>query len=168
VTHDQVEAMTLADRIVVMDGGVVQQVGTPLDLFERPRNRFVAGFIGSPAMNFIACSLQDGPVLRGEGFQVPIPETHHQAVEGRSGEMELGLRPENLKVEAPRDELLRAQVDVREPMGAETFLYASHPGGLLTIRDAARSSVKVGDRVGVVFDMQRAHLFDAKTKEAIF
>ena len=168
VTHDQVEAMTLADRIVVMDGGVVQQVGTPLELFEHPRNRFVAGFIGSPAMNFIDCKLEDGPVLRGEGFKISIPETHHRAVEGRSGEVELGLRPENLKVEAPRDDLLQAQVDVREPMGAETFLYASHPGGLLTIRDAARSSVKVGDRVGVVFDMQRAHLFDKKTQEAIF
>jgi multiple sugar transport system ATP-binding protein len=168
VTHDQVEAMTLADRIVVMDGGVVQQVGTPLEVFEHPENRFVAGFIGSPAMNFIACTLEDGPVLRGDGFQISIPEAHHRAVEGRSGEMELGLRPENLKVEAPRDDVLQARVDVREPMGAETFLYASHPGGLLTIRDAAHSSVKVGDRVGVVFDMQRAHLFDAKTKEAIF
>jgi multiple sugar transport system ATP-binding protein len=168
VTHDQVEAMTLADRIVVMDGGVVQQVGTPLDLFEHPKNRFVAGFIGSPAMNFIACRLEEGPVLRGEGFKIPVPETHHRAVEGRSGEMELGLRPENLKVDAPRDDVLRAKVDVREPMGAETFLYASHPGGLLTIRDAARSSAKVGDQVGVVFDMQRAHLFDKKTQEAIF
>jgi len=168
VTHDQVEAMTLADRIVVMDGGVVQQVGTPLELFEHPRNRFVAGFIGSPAMNFIACKLEDGSLLRGEGFKVSVPETHRRAVEGHSGEMELGLRPENLKVEAPRDDVLQAKVDVREPMGAETFLYASHPGGLLTIRDAAHSSVKVGDRVGVVFDMQRAHLFDKKTQEAIF
>jgi len=168
VTHDQVEAMTLADRIVVMDGGVVQQVGTPLEVFEHPKNRFVAGFIGSPAMNFIACKLEDGPVLRGEGFNISVPEAHHRAVEGRSGEMELGLRPENLKVEAPRDDILQATVDVREPMGAETFLYASHPGGLLTIRDAAHSTVKVGDRVGVVFDMQRAHLFDKKTQEAVF
>jgi multiple sugar transport system ATP-binding protein len=168
VTHDQVEAMTLADRIVVMDGGVVQQVGTPLEVFEHPKNRFVAGFIGSPAMNFITCKLEDGAVLRGDGFKISIPDAHRRAVEGRSGEMELGLRPENLKVEAPRDDVLRAKVDVREPMGAETFLYASHPGGLLTIRDAAHSSVKVGDQVGVVFDMQRAHLFDAKTKEAIF
>jgi multiple sugar transport system ATP-binding protein len=168
VTHDQVEAMTLADRIVVMDGGVVQQVGTPLELFEHPKNRFVAGFIGSPAMNFIACTLEDGPVLRGEGFDIPIPETHRRAVEGRSGKVELGLRPENLKAEAPRDDVLQAQVEVREPMGAETFLYASHPGGLLTIRDAAHSSVKVGDRVGVEFDMERAHLFDGKSGEAIF
>jgi multiple sugar transport system ATP-binding protein len=168
VTHDQVEAMTLADRIVVMDGGVVQQMGTPLEVFEHPKNRFVAGFIGSPAMNFIACKLGEGSVLRGEGFKISIPETHRRAVEGRSGEMELGLRPENLKVEAPRDDLLQAKVEVREPMGAETFLYASHSGGLLTIRDAAHSSVKVGDRVGVVFDMQRAHLFDKKTQEAIF
>jgi multiple sugar transport system ATP-binding protein len=168
VTHDQVEAMTLADRIVVMDGGVVQQVGTPLEVFEHPKNRFVAGFIGSPAMNFIACKLEDGPVLRGNGFKISIPDAHRRAVEGRSGEMELGLRPENLKVEAPRDDILQATVDVREPMGAETFLYASHSGGLLTIRDAARSAVKVGDRVGVVFDMQRAHLFDKRTQEAIF
>jgi multiple sugar transport system ATP-binding protein len=168
VTHDQVEAMTLADRIVVMDGGLVQQVGTPLDLFEHPKNRFVAGFIGSPAMNFVACALEAGALLRGEGFKISIPETHRRAVEGRSGEMELGLRPENLKVEAPRDDILQATVDVREPMGAETFLYASHPGGLLTIRDAAHSTVKVGDRVGVVFEMERAHLFDSRTKEAIF
>jgi multiple sugar transport system ATP-binding protein len=169
VTHDQVEAMTLADRIVVMEGGEVQQVGAPLEVFEHPQNRFVAGFIGSPAMNFIACTLQEGPLLRGEGFSVSIPEIHRRAVDGRSGEMELGLRPENLKVETPpRDDLLQAQVDVREPMGAETFLYASHPGGLLTIRDAARSAVKVGDRVGVLFDMERAHLFDVKSGEAIF
>ena len=168
VTHDQVEAMTLADRIVIMDGGVVKQVGTPLEVFEHPQNRFVAGFIGSPAMNFIACTLEEGPLLRGEGFEISIPETHRRAVEGRAGEVELGLRPENLKVEASRDGILLAQVDVREPMGAETFLYASHPGGLLTIRDAAHSTVKVGDQVGVVFDMERAHLFDAKTGEAIF
>jgi multiple sugar transport system ATP-binding protein len=137
-------------------------------VFEHPKNRFVAGFIGSPAMNFITCKLEDGAVLRGDGFKISIPDTHRSAVEGRSGEMELGLRPENLKAEAPRDDVLQAKVDVREPMGAETFLYASHPGGLLTIRDAAHSSVKVGDQVGVVFDMQRAHLFDKKTKEAIF
>jgi len=168
VTHDQVEAMTLADRIVIMDGGVVKQVGSPLEVFEHPKNRFVAGFIGSPAMNFIACTLEEGQLLRGEGFSVSIPERHRRVVEGRAAEVELGLRPENLKVEPSRDGILQAQVDVCEPMGAETFLYASHPGGLLTIRDAAHSTVKVGDQVGVVFDMERAHLFDAKTGEAIF
>ena len=172
VTHDQVEAMTLADRIVVMDQGLVQQVGSPLEVFEHPRNRFVAGFIGSPAMNFIPCSLTETGILEGADFQIPVHPDHQGAVPGRAGAMELGLRPGHLQVLSDnghkRKDILRATVEVREPMGSETYLYVALGGVMLTVREEAHTSVKVGDTVEVAPDMQHAHLFDAETGETIF
>ncbi|MBN2495967.1 MAG: sn-glycerol-3-phosphate ABC transporter ATP-binding protein UgpC [Deltaproteobacteria bacterium] len=173
VTHDQIEAMTLADRIVIMDGGVVQQVGTPLEVYEHPTNRFVGGFIGSPAMNFIPCELAEGPALHAEGFELRLPEIHHRAVEGRSGKVELGLRPDHLRVvlhgEKPGSAArLPGRVDVKEPMGSETFVYVTCGGRTLTVREQAHSPIKVGDGVDVVSDMRRAHLFDAQSGAAIF
>jgi len=172
VTHDQVEAMTLADRIVIMDKGVVQQVGTPLDVFEHPRNRFVAGFIGSPAMNFLACELAEGGALRGEGFELRLPEAHLRAVEGRRGPVELGVRPTLFAVERagpePRADRLRAQIEVMEPMGSETYVYAAFQGQLLTVRVEASARIAEGDAVELAPDLGRAHLFDRATGEAFF
>jgi multiple sugar transport system ATP-binding protein len=164
--------MTLADRIVVMDKGEVQQVGRPLEVFEHPANRFVAGFIGSPAMNFIPCTLSEEGVLSGDGFKLPVHPDHREAVQGRSGAMELGLRPGHLQVLADagseRSDVLRASVEVREPMGSETFLYLAVGEEMVTVREKAHSGVKVGDAVAVQPDMQQAHLFDARTGETVF
>jgi len=172
VTHDQVEAMTLAERIVVMDRGAVQQVGTPLEVFTHPRNRFVAGFIGSPAMNFIPCDLGEGPSLSGQGFRLRLPETHRAAVQGRAGKVELGLRPNHMRVasrkEAGASDLLPAQVEVREPMGTETYVYLSFAGQMLCVREEAGFSAPVGAQVELELDLGAAHLFDGATGEAIF
>ena len=121
VTHDQVEAMTLADRIAVMKDGLLQQVGTPMDLFERPVNAFVASFIGSPSMNLLDARYDSGDgVLVGESFRVPAPESFT----GKEKDVTVGIRPQHL---APDYEGKRpgldAKVDVVEPLGAESFLY---------------------------------------------
>jgi multiple sugar transport system ATP-binding protein len=169
VTHDQVEAMTLADRIVVMEGGVVQQQGAPLEVFEHPRNRFVAGFIGSPAMNFIPCELGEGHRLAGDGFEISLPESRHQVVEGRQGGVELGVRPNHFRVVTPAQPgQLVAAVEVKEPMGTETFLQVRLGESTVTVREEAHSPVQVGDEIGLVPDMDAAHLFDARTGEIIF
>jgi multiple sugar transport system ATP-binding protein len=171
VTHDQVEAMTLADRIAVMDRGVLQQVGRPLELFDHPKNRFVAGFIGSPAMNFIPCILDDRARLCGEGFALELPSEHRGRVRGLRGAVELGLRPNNLKLvpaEPARTDRLHAAVEVREPLGSETFVYLKRGEGLMVVREEAHTPVKVGETVGIALNLARAHLFDAGTQEAIF
>ncbi|MBW1873100.1 MAG: sn-glycerol-3-phosphate ABC transporter ATP-binding protein UgpC [Deltaproteobacteria bacterium] len=172
VTHDQVEAMTLADRIVVMEGGIVQQVGAPLEVFEHPKNRFVAGFIGSPAMNFFPCQLTEESTLAGDGFIIPVPKSCKHAVTGRTGRVELGVRPVNLKIEDPiqpqKPDRFRATVEVKEPMGVETFLNLRIGDLEITVREEARTEVQVGNQVDVVPDMEQAHLFDKKTSEVIF
>ncbi len=178
VTHDQVEAMTLADRIVILHEGRIQQKGTPLETYDHPKNRFVAGFIGSPAMNFLPCSLveqADGPALVGDGFTIPLPEVLGRAVEGRAGEVELGLRPNNISVisvepqaDTPLPGRFRATVEVVEPMGAETLVYARLGEKLLTVRLEDRTAVRVGDSVDLLPDVERVHLFDRAAGEAIF
>jgi multiple sugar transport system ATP-binding protein len=173
VTHDQVEAMTLADRIVIMESGKVQQVGTPLEVFEHPKNRFVAGFIGSPAMNFLPCELAEGGFLTGKGFSIPLTTGQKSSVTGRQKEVELGIRPTNIKLESSdqsKQEALFGQVEVVEPMGTETYYNISLQESELPImvREEAHSLYKVGDRVALVPDMERTHLFDRKTGESIF
>jgi len=172
VTHDQVEAMTLADRIVVMDGGVVQQVGAPMDVFEHPKNRFVAGFIGSPAMNFIPCELAEGARLVGEDFDLALPESRKSLVGGRAGEVELGVRPTEIAVVGEAKGQGRGRlsgvVEVSELMGSETYLNVRLGETMLTVRDEAHSAFGVGDRVELEPDLERAHLFDRKSQETIF
>ncbi len=176
VTHDQVEAMTLADRIVIMDGGRVQQVGTPLEVYEHPKNRFVAGFIGSPAMNFVQCTLEAGdpPRLEGDGFSLLLPEAHRRALEGRAGAVELGIRPMHLEAEAiegPPDEALAKDgfvgtVEVIEPMGSETYLYVRYGDETITVREEAHCRVTVGQKVKIKPNLEHAHLFDQASGEA--
>ena len=172
VTHDQVEAMTLADRIVILEGGRIQQVGTPMETYEHPKNRFVAGFIGSPAMNFLPVRLTDGPSVAGDGFELRLPEVHGRAVEGRSGEFELGIRPNHFQVAAaeasPPEGAFVAAVEVVEPTGAETMIYVRMGEQLLAVRQEAQRQVRVGDRLALVADLTRAHLFAADTGETIF
>ncbi|RMH54532.1 MAG: sn-glycerol-3-phosphate ABC transporter ATP-binding protein UgpC [Candidatus Hydrogenedentota bacterium] len=174
VTHDQVEAMTLADRIVVMKDGHVQQVGPPLELYAQPANRFVAGFIGSPAMNFIDCTLEERGeslvVVNGDFLARLTPE-HADAVRSAKNSdrrVVFGIRPEHIHdklflPDAPADQTISALVDVVEPMGAETYAYVRVGEALFTVRLRGDALPKVGTQIDLVLDMARAYLFDHET-----
>jgi multiple sugar transport system ATP-binding protein len=163
VTHDQVEAMTMADRIVVLNGGKVEQVGTPLELYHNPANRFVASFIGSPTMNMIDAAVSrnaDNMVslaLPG-GRNIEIPASAVEAAPG--ADVTLGLRPESLDLSAEGP--LAGTVDIVEHLGAETLVYVrdAHPGQLI-VKTAGATRVKPGDMVNVTVRPDRACLFDA-------
>jgi multiple sugar transport system ATP-binding protein len=179
VTHDQVEAMTLGDRIVVMHAGRVQQIDTPLALYERPRNTFVAGFIGSPSMNFIAGELvRDGDAhfrARGGAFMVRLPRewdglVGHGAVGGeRAVDVILGIRPEDIRVaEADADASVGAlRLDLVEPMGNEVFVHASVGEHELTARVAPQPLPQPGAEVALALDRSRMHFFDPGTRESL-
>ena len=160
VTHDQVEAMTMADRIVVLKDGRVEQIGAPLELYDRPRNLFVAGFIGSPAMNFLKGRLNgDGTATVGSA-RLPAPGHHG---DGGNGEITYGIRPEHLSF-GGQGEGLKAVVDVVEPTGADTMIVAHVDGDRhhevqIVLRD--RATAKSGDTVWLKPDAERVHLFDA-------
>jgi len=164
VTHDQVEAMTLGDRIVVMNAGRVMQVDTPLALYERPANRFVAGFIGSPAMNFFPGELTAaGFRVAGGAFTVPVPTT---AANGSGRPVVLGLRPEGLRL-SPDGAPIRARVDAAEPMGNETILYARAGEHDVTARVAPGALPPPGSDVALAVDPRAVHLFDAESGERL-
>ncbi|MCA9666191.1 MAG: ATP-binding cassette domain-containing protein, partial [Myxococcales bacterium] len=171
VTHDQVEAMTLADRIVVMHGGVVQQVGTPLELYDRPANRFVAGFIGTPAMNFIDGRLsingdghddEAGLAFVCDGARVELPAALARAAARSAAEsVSLGVRPNHLVLcDVEREGVVPATVEVREPLGAEVYLHLDSPVGALTACAPGHSPLRQGDRVGVDLAASTLHLFE--------
>ncbi|TXT39885.1 MAG: ABC transporter-like protein [Comamonadaceae bacterium] len=149
VTHDQVEAMTLADRVVVLRDGVIEQVGTPLELYDRPANQFVAQFIGTPQMNVVAASqLPSLEMVCG----LPIPAGGF-----------VGLRPENVTLHPADQGLLKGRVDLVEALGAETLIYiTTTQGAQLVSRQNERTPLRVGDAVGVQIDADAAHLFDAQ------
>jgi multiple sugar transport system ATP-binding protein len=157
VTHDQIEAMTMADRIVVMRDGNISQAGAPLDLYDRPANTFVAGFIGSPAMNLIEGVGQGASVTAG-----PLSLPAQGAAEGRP--IVYGIRPEHLSLggDAPG---LDAVVKVVEPTGSETHLVAEAGGREVVAVSRDRTGVRPGDRIRLRADPIRAHLFDAATGE---
>ena len=164
VTHDQVEAMTMADRIVVMNGGIIEQVGTPLDLYDSPANLFVAGFIGSPSMNFIDGKLerQDAIVMfrANGGFALPI--TVEAAGSAREGQAVVyGVRPEHIDFTGSDSSGDFAPVvSVVEPMGSETLILADYPGGKMTVSYRGRGVFNPGDRLPLTIDASRIHLFD--------
>jgi multiple sugar transport system ATP-binding protein len=160
VTHDQIEAMTMADRIVVMRDGLVEQTGDPLTLYDTPANTFVAAFIGSPAMNLVpGVARVDGAASGVEfdgGVRLPLPLNARPA----NGQPVLyGMRPEHCMV--ADDEGLPADVVVVEPTGADTQLFCRFNGQEITSLVRDRVSCRAGDRIGLVPDIARAHLFDA-------
>jgi multiple sugar transport system ATP-binding protein len=167
--------MTIGDRIVVLNNGIVQQFDTPQTLYEHPVNLFVAGFIGSPAMNFLTVKVGgDGQsMLTGEGFQLPVDErVLSDAGASRGQEVIMGVRPEDLKdVRFPgRDGLpkVKSKVEVVESMGSEIFVYLNIGGKTLTARMDPRSGdIQPGQNVDVAVDTHHLHLFDAKTEKAL-
>ena len=163
VTHDQTEAMTLADKIVVLRAGRIEQVGTPLELYENPDNLFVAGFIGSPKMNFLKGRLAGAPgapVLDCGGALLPVPAWLAEAHPG--AEIVLGIRPEHFDRTPESDARLAVAVDVVENLGGTSFLYGRTPGGEAVVierRDGTPS--QAGDRLEVGFDLADARFFDS-------
>ncbi len=165
VTHDQTEAMTLADRIVILNNCQIEQVGTPMEVYSRPASRFVASFIGSPAMNLLPVTLSgagDRPAVRlGDGAIVPLP-----AQPKGDGPWELGIRPEALTVVA--EGATKATATVVERLGDRTLVYAKLSDGLQVIaQDGGKSTVKAGDRVGLDFDTAELHLFDGQGRAVL-
>ena len=164
VTHDQTEAMTLANDIVVLDEGIVSQKGSPMELYNNPNNLFVGGFIGSPKMNFISTKITSKSGDKTEvdlmgSAKISIPKTSASASEGDA--VELGIRPEHLTVNADGDGSWESKVFVVEKLGSGTFLYLEKDGEPLVVETDGDSNIKVGDTVKVGFEAARCHLFDS-------
>jgi multiple sugar transport system ATP-binding protein len=174
VTHDQVEAMTMGDRITVMKDGVIQQVATPLDLYHHPANRFVAGFIGSPPMNFIAGRIETraGAVwFHADPLRLRLAEPVAATAARHEGrETILGIRPEHLAEpgpNAPSDQTLTLHVDVTEPMGAETYVHGTTGPHALTCRLSHGTPPAVNHPLTLTVHTAKAHLFDPTTGQAL-
>ena len=174
VTHDQVEAMTLADRVVVMNGGRIEQIGTPRELYHAPKTRFVAGFIGSPAMNFVRCSLIGSgaafSIKLGQDLILPIPAERSAVYRPYADhELVLGLRPEHI-TEA-RSYAAGAEftmpVDVVEPLGMETMVYFTVDGTEVCARVSPEAALAPGERMRFMADMRHMHLIDPATDRVI-
>ncbi|MFH1007590.1 MAG: sn-glycerol-3-phosphate ABC transporter ATP-binding protein UgpC [Candidatus Latescibacterota bacterium] len=175
VTHDQMEAMTMGERIVVLKEGSIQQTDTPLALYDRPSNRFVAGFIGSPAMNFLEGRIgKDGGLFfERRGLRVKIPKQYESMLHDRVGKtITLGIRPESLfdprfcETAEEKGEF-DAVVDVVEPMGNEIFLYVHVDEAPLVARLGTRFVPKVGEEMTLVMDVSACHFFDNDTGERL-
>lgn len=169
VTHDQVEAMTMGDRIVVMKDGLIQQVASPLELYENPANQFVAGFIGSPAMNFFTGNIEDrnGGIVFNEGqFTVQVPEPYAAKFAGYAGkEVVMGIRPEDLAdadshADANAGNTVKARVEVLEPMGAEVIIYLATDKHSFVARVDAHEQAQVGQNLNMRFEMSKVRFFE--------
>jgi len=170
VTHDQVEAMTLGDRIAVMKDGVVQQFGTPDDIYARPATQFVAEFIGSPAMNLISAQRSGSePGLSAHGVELRLNAAQCAALEGQGTTVTYGVRPEDLRlVDAHASEdHLPGCITMLEPTGPETYVMLDTPIGALTARVPGKVSLNVGASVGVAWDTSMVHLFDGASQQRI-
>lgn len=172
VTHDQTEAMTMATRMVVMKDGVIQQVGSPKDIYDYPDNIFIGGFIGSPAMNFLNGTLRDG-YFEIDHLKVKIPEEKLPLVEQYNNkEILLGIRPEDIHDKASfefatEEAILPAKIEVAELMGSETFLYSKISGQNLIARVDSRTDISMGDTLPMGFNMDKVHFFDPESESRI-
>ncbi|MFH0827005.1 MAG: sn-glycerol-3-phosphate ABC transporter ATP-binding protein UgpC [Candidatus Omnitrophota bacterium] len=176
VTHDQVEAMTMGDRIAVMKDGVLQQVADPITVYDQPKNKFVAGFIGSPPMNFMKGSLQkkNGKIFFSEGkIRVRLVEDMVPKILSYIGkEVIFGIRSEDIYdklfvSEAPPDNIVRVSCEVFEPMGSEVYLYLNTGRHTFIARVGAHDRPKINQDMDVVFDMSKVHFFNKDTEETI-
>ncbi|SEB12972.1 ABC transporter ATP-binding protein [Paraburkholderia sartisoli] len=163
VTHDQIEAMTMADRIVVMNAGRIEQVGRPLELYDRPANLFVASFLGSPSMNFAEGSIVQGDLgfalALSDGHVIPLPEAA-KAYAAPGARVTLGIRPEHIETDTAAHTGVAMEVEVVEPTGAETHLYGQMGGSTWCVTTRQRSTVEPGQRVALGLPAGHLHLFD--------
>ena len=186
VTHDQVEAMTLGDRIVVMNNGHVQQIDTPMNLYDHPRNRFVAGFIGSPAMNLVDGRVIAGDLLHfiaeGSAFTFAVPPSLAERIAGLENRpLTLGIRPEDVSVAMESGPTIfagestivhppttaPARLDLVEALGNEVFIYASIGPYTITARIAPQPLPSLGDPITLAFDLAKAHFFDRESGDRV-
>ena len=175
VTHDQVEAMTMGDRIVVMRDGLVQQVDMPIALYEKPVNRFVAGFIGSPAMNFLEGKLSsNGPLAFSDGsIDIRLPNEHDPYLSSYIDKpVVFGIRPEDIFLatlgQGMEDEaMLDAKVEVVEPMGNETYVFLNTGSSALVARIHTGRMPRVGEQIKLGLDLGKSHFFDRDTEATI-
>lgn len=169
VTHDQTEAMTMATRIVIMKDGIIQQVGAPKVVYNHPANMFVAGFIGSPAMNFIRGSIDSNKFVT-ETLKLTIPQNKLDALVAQGYERKaviMGIRPEDIYPENHNDNSVSARISVAELTGAEFMLYTTVGGHELVVRAGAINDYTAGENITIHFDMAKCHFFDAETEIAI-
>ena len=178
VTHDQTEAMTMGTRIIVLKDGFIQQIDSPENLYHKPCNMFVAGFIGSPQMNFADVVVEkeaDGIYLNGDGIRVKMPEGKASQIEAADiigKTVVMGIRPEDIHdseamLTAFPESVIDTHVDLTEMMGSETYLYLKVGALMFTARVDARSTAKTEDDIKVIFDPNKIHLFDKETEVAL-
>lgn len=185
VTHDQTEAMTLADRIVIMnatknsDGsgtiGRIEQIGTPQELYNKPVSKFVAGFIGSPSMNFFTVTVGENRISNQDGLDIAIPEGQAKILRDRGylgKEVIFGIRPEdildtNIAIEAYPEDTVTGEIVVSELLGSETMLYLKLGQTEYVARVSTRDTFEVGDKVALTFNITKGHFFDLATEQAI-
>jgi len=172
VTHDQIEAMTMASRIVVMKDGYIMQVGAPKDIYDYPNNLFVAGFIGTPPMNFIRGKVDSKGLFTAGDHKIQVPADKFEIVKSnnfQNKEIILGIRPEDIHDEAVvmetyPDAVLDIVVDVAELLGSETNLYTSVNGSNVCASINARAGVRIGDKMKLALDMHKCHFFDPESE----
>jgi len=176
VTHDQVEAMTMGEKIVVMKDGEIQQIADPKTLYDKPVNKFCAGFIGSPSMNFIDGILEEkkgGLFFNEENFEVKVPEAMGAVLKGKGGQaIIMGIRPEDIydKVYAPNasaDNTVVATVEVVEPLGSENLVYLTTGKTPFIAKMDSDAEIDINQELELVFDMNKSHFFDAENETAI-
>jgi len=176
VTHDQVEAMTLADRIVVMRDGYIEQVGKPIELFQKPANTFVAGFIGSPPMNLVPAGIvqtDSGLKLDFDGkLQIPVPEKSDAKIKAGM-EVIMGLRTEDLNIDNggngfPEEWKANGVVEVVEPLGGETNMHMNLQGINFIAKSEGRRVINVGEKLRLALNLEHLHIFDAKTTISVY
>ncbi|SDR33614.1 carbohydrate ABC transporter ATP-binding protein, CUT1 family [Rhizobiales bacterium GAS113] len=160
VTHDQIEALTLADRIAVMKDRIIQQLGTPQEIYQRPANRFVASFVGSPAMNFVPGAIRlsaGGATFEAEGFGLPMAGYRFATAPKDGAKVELGVRPEHVEMASNG---LQAVIEMIEPMGSDQLAWTRLGGAPASLRLPAESAVRAGDRISISISPTKASLFD--------
>ncbi|SMQ63497.1 carbohydrate ABC transporter ATP-binding protein, CUT1 family [Devosia lucknowensis] len=170
VTHDQIEALTLADRIAIMKNGVIQQLADPATIYNKPVNLYVAGFIGSPSMNFIEGTLEGQTFTANDGTRIPVGDYDFLAARGGASKAVLGVRPEHILLgDAAANMPFRteAEIEIVEPMGSETLAWTKVAGIPVTFRCSSDIPLHAGDKVTVGFDIARGSLFDAATESRL-
>ncbi len=170
VTHDQTEAMTMADRIVVMNNGYVQQVGSPEEIYENPANLFVAGFLGSPQINFFPGRYEKGAFVMENGTKVSLPKGQQELLKDQEGrELVLGVRPEDIYLAGEEEEeVFGYRVEVKEMLGHEYVLYGNIGGADCTMRTSLNAVGRGDEELRIRFDKKKCHVFDKSTEERIF